>query len=488
MKNIVFSKIKVGILIFLGVLNLNTSSAMVLPTLPQQPIPQGLMSRVGDFKAASRQQALFADKEIIKNILLCLGLLTAAQQNSFFDWHPNIFTLNSLRSLSRAVRSKIDSVIGDFSSFETDITFTDHHSVLQEIMARYGDYSSQCERAHLMHSRSAVKRLQGEREYLQHEFDYARGMGLSSSSNLALTMQQSQQKLEDNALKRDMLLEKTQGLAATLWKLMYIFDKSSLFMEFPLPHEVIALFPDRAGEKTTLIEMIIRLGNIPALSFLLSRDDIVMDPRFLPLHIGLKFHADQSLSFLIQEIERRPLLKEMLLNKQDRQGNTALHSAVKLENCYLVKTLLRVGANPMLRNRRGKLAIEELDSTGSQSEMIQMVFSNYMPIQLLPLPYEAQTDDLSHAVHSTVNPDGSPEPTTRDDTMRDVEVDPWSDASLAHAREEMPNPHNSSTRANRGRRVTPVRAAHYAFGQESRESSDEQQRSKKCQGCKCLIQ
>lgn len=488
MKNIVFSKIKVGILIFLGILNLDIANAMVSPALPTGPIPQSLELRVQDFKVPSRSSHLFVNEAIVKNILLCLGFLTVARENSFFDWHPHIVTLNSLRSLSRGIRSKIDTVIGDFSSFETDITFTHDHYVLQEIMTRYGDYFSKCARANLARSNKMVQMLHNEHQSLEHELNYAQGMGLASSVDLALTIERSHEKLASNVLSRDALLEKTQGLAATLWKLMYIFDKSSLFMEFPLPDQIIALFPEKAGERTTLIEMIIRLGNFPALSFLLSRDDIIMDSRFLPLHIGLKFHVDQVLSFLLQEIEHRPYLKDMLLNKKDRQGNTALHSAVKLENCYLVKTLLRIGADPTLRNKRGKLAIEELDSTGSQSERIKAVLQSYMPIQPFCLPCETQTDDPFHAVHSTVNPDISPEATTRDDTMRDVEVDPWSDASLAHAREEMPNPHNSSTRANRGRRIIPVRAAHYAFGEESRESSDEQQRSKKCQGCKCLIQ
>ncbi len=57
------------------------------------------------------------------------------------------------------------------------------------------------------------------------------------------------------------------------------------------------------------------------------------------------------------------------LNQQDNMGNTPLHRLTKRQNPRLVEAMLKAGANPLLKNDDGKMAVEVVDRTKTNPYM-----------------------------------------------------------------------------------------------------------------------
>ena len=86
------------------------------------------------------------------------------------------------------------------------------------------------------------------------------------------------------------------------------------------------------------------------------------DPRILPdnktsiVHLLVKTYMDQE--YFEKTIEILQSYHELDVNIQDDQGNTPLHIAAGIGNDEIVKTLLKVGAENKIRNKRGQTPFE----------------------------------------------------------------------------------------------------------------------------------
>jgi len=60
----------------------------------------------------------------------------------------------------------------------------------------------------------------------------------------------------------------------------------------------------------------------------------------------------------IQEILNNPRSSFIDFNSQNSYGETILHVAARTENEEIIRLCLKLGADPFMKNRKGKIAIE----------------------------------------------------------------------------------------------------------------------------------
>jgi len=110
-------------------------------------------------------------------------------------------------------------------------------------------------------------------------------------------------------------------------------------------------------------------GNFTPLMISLSNGGIKVATEILLLNPNLNIQDDQyGRNALMIAIQKRvSKLVEMIiafspnLNAQDREGNTALHTAVYMNDYDTVSLLVKNGANTMIMNKNGKTPLELID-------------------------------------------------------------------------------------------------------------------------------
>ncbi|KAL1924036.1 uncharacterized protein VTP21DRAFT_7071 [Calcarisporiella thermophila] len=99
-----------------------------------------------------------------------------------------------------------------------------------------------------------------------------------------------------------------------------------------------------------------------------------------PLHLAVQCAAPSTISFLLTS----PLRYYLDLNRQDLQGNTALHLAARLGRFEVVKLLMvQEGINDTIKNKENKEAIElarTLDIENVMNESRQIFMAEKMPL------------------------------------------------------------------------------------------------------------
>ncbi|MGL9717447.1 MAG: ankyrin repeat domain-containing protein [Wolbachia sp.] len=82
----------------------------------------------------------------------------------------------------------------------------------------------------------------------------------------------------------------------------------------------------------------------------------------------------QSVMDILNEATRRFITPEYfheLINFQDQNGNTLLHQAVRDNNIEAIKALLKYGADPLIKNKEGKIPLALNQSEETRKALIE---------------------------------------------------------------------------------------------------------------------